>query len=116
MVIKAQVERETVLTGKRAKVSVNHQPIFMSRTSKKGPHVDAKLVKKIEKLNNEGAKKPIKTWARSSVIAPDFVGHTFAVHNGKQHIPVFITEQMVGHRLGEFAPTRVWRRHGGRAK
>ena len=86
----------------------------MSRSSKKGPYVDEKLLKKIGRLNETGQKKPIKTWARSSTISPEFVGHTFAVHNGKQHIPVFVTENMVGHKLGEFSPTRVFRSHGGK--
>lgn len=86
----------------------------MSRSSKKGPYVDSNLIKKVKKLESDGSKKPIKTWARASVIAPEFVGHTFAVHNGRQHIPVFITEQMVGHRLGEFSFTRTWRKHGGK--
>lgn len=84
----------------------------MSRSSKKGPYVDPKLFKKILALGNE--KKVIKTWARNSDIAPEFVGHTIAVHNGKQHIPVFITENMVGHKLGEFSPTRKFKGHGGR--
>ena len=84
----------------------------MARSLKKGPYVDEKLIKKVEKLNREGSSRPIKTWARRSMIAPEFVGHTFAVHNGKQHISIFITENMVGHRLGEFAPTRAFRRHG----
>jgi small subunit ribosomal protein S19 len=86
----------------------------MSRSVKKGPYVDKKLFKKIETLNVSGQKKIIKTWARDSVIAPEFVGHTFAVHNGKQHIPVFVTENMVGHRLGEFSPTRKFKGHGGK--
>ncbi|MBU1992188.1 MAG: 30S ribosomal protein S19 [Patescibacteria group bacterium] len=86
----------------------------MSRSSKKGPHIDPKLLKKVEALNATGQKRPIKTWARGSAIAPEFVGHTFAVHNGKQHIPVFITENMVGHKLGEFSPTRKFKAHGGR--
>jgi len=86
----------------------------MSRSSKKGPYVDPKLLKKVQKLSAEDRKKPIKTWSRACVISPEFVGHTFAVHNGKQHLPVFVTEQMVGHRLGEFSPTRTWRRHGGK--
>jgi small subunit ribosomal protein S19 len=86
----------------------------MSRSSKKGPYVDPKLLKKIMLQNNNNQKKVIKTWARDSVVAPDFVGHTIAVHNGQQHIPVFVTEQMVGHRLGEFSPTRKFRGHGGR--
>lgn len=86
----------------------------MSRSSKKGPFVDPKLVKKVEQLNATGQKKPIKTWKRACVITPDFVGHTFAVHNGKQFTPVFVTEQMIGHRLGEFSPTRKFKGHGGK--
>ena len=84
----------------------------MSRSSKKGPYVDPKLYQKIVRLNQTGSKQVIKTWARRSQIAPAFVGHTIAVHNGRIHIPVFITEAMVGHRLGEFAPTRTFRAHG----
>ncbi len=86
----------------------------MSRSLKKGPFIDAKLIKKVAALDATGQKKPIKTWSRESVISPDFVGHTFAVHNGKQFIPVFVTEQMVGHRLGEFSPTRKFKGHGGK--
>lgn len=86
----------------------------MSRSSKKGPYIDQKLAKKIERLNGSGQKKIIKTWARDCTISPDFVGHTFAVHNGKQHLPVFVTENMVGHKLGEFSPTRKFKGHGGR--
>lgn len=86
----------------------------MSRSTKKGPHVDAKLLKKIEMQNGGGQKRIIKTWARGSSIAPEFVGHTIAVHNGKQHIPVFVTENMVGHKLGEFAHTRKFKGHGGK--
>jgi small subunit ribosomal protein S19 len=84
----------------------------MSRSSKKGPFIDPKLIKKVMNLGN--AKKPIKTWSRKSVVAPEFVGHTFAVHNGKQFIPVFVTENMVGHKLGEFSPTKLFRGHGGK--
>jgi small subunit ribosomal protein S19 len=85
----------------------------MSRSLKKGPFVDEKLLKKVEAA---GTGKPvIKTWARSSTIAPEFVGHTFGVHNGKIHIPVFVSENMVGHKLGEFSPTRKFRSHGGKA-
>ena len=84
----------------------------MSRSIKKGPFVDAKLLKKVERMNRSGEKRPIKTWARRSMIIPEFVGHTMAIHNGKLHISMFVTENMVGHRLGEFAPTRVFRRHG----
>jgi small subunit ribosomal protein S19 len=86
----------------------------MGRSVKKGPYVDAKLSKKIEDLNKANTKKVIKTWARRSTIPPEFVGHTIAVHNGKKFIPVFITENMVGHKLGEFALTRIFRGHGGR--
>ena len=85
----------------------------MSRSVKKGPYVDAKLLKKMEALNKSGEKKIVKTWARSSTITPDFVGHTLAVHNGKKWLPVYISEQMVGHKLGEFAPTRIFKGHGG---
>jgi small subunit ribosomal protein S19 len=84
----------------------------MARSIKKGPYVEAKLLKKVEQMNKSGRKAPIKTWSRRSMIVPDFVGHTFAIHNGKQHIPIFITENMVGHRLGEFAATRTFRQHG----
>ncbi|MDD2523411.1 MAG: 30S ribosomal protein S19 [Endomicrobiia bacterium] len=85
----------------------------MSRSIKKGPYVDGKLLKKMQKLNETGEKKIIKTWARASVITPDFVGHTLAIHNGKKFLPIFISEQMVGHKLGEFSPTRVFKGHGG---
>lgn len=88
----------------------------MSRSLKKGPYVDRKLFMKVERLNEAGKKEPIKTWARACTIVPEFVGHTFLVHNGKQHIKVFVTEEMVGHRLGEFAPTRTFRGHGGKGK
>jgi len=84
----------------------------MSRSTKKGPYVDQKLLKKVTQMSESGQKKPIKTWARASVIAPDFVGYTFLVHNGKSFLPVFATENMVGHKLGEFAPTRIFRKHG----
>ena len=84
----------------------------MPRSIKKGPYVEAHLLKKVEKMNLGNRKAPIKTWSRRSMIIPEFVGHTFAIHNGKQHIPIFITENMVGHRLGEFAPTRTFRSHG----
>lgn len=86
----------------------------MSRSSKKGPYVDPKLLKKVITLNNSGQKKVIKTWARSSTISPEFVGHTLAVHNGKQHIPLYITEEMVGQKLGEFVHTRKFKGHGGK--
>jgi len=85
----------------------------MPRSLKKGPYVDPKLMKKIEKINERAEKRTIKTWSRRSMITPEFVGHTFAVHNGKKFISVFITENMVGHKLGEFSPTRTFRRHAG---
>jgi small subunit ribosomal protein S19 len=88
----------------------------MGRSTKKGPWIDAKLVEKVNKLNAAGEKKPIKTWARACVIPPEFVGHTFAVHNGRKFLPIYISEQMVGHRLGEFAFTRFFRAHGGTHK
>lgn len=84
----------------------------MSRSLKKGPFVEEKLMKKVDRMNLSGDKRVIKTWSRRSMIAPEFVGHTFAIHNGKSFISVFITENMVGHRLGEFSPTRTFRRHG----
>ena len=85
----------------------------MSRSLRKGPYVSEKLLQKVFKAREVGSRKAIKTWARSSMITPDFVGLTFAVHNGRKHVPVFITEAMVGHRLGEFAATRTFRQHGG---
>ena len=88
----------------------------MGRSLKKGPYVDLKLYLKVEKQNEAGVKEPIKTWARPCTIVPEFVGHTFMVHNGKNHMKVFVTEDMVGHKLGEFAPTRIFRGHGGRGK
>ncbi|HEY8447130.1 MAG TPA: 30S ribosomal protein S19 [Thermomicrobiales bacterium] len=84
----------------------------MVRSSKKGPYIDPKLRAKIEALNRSGERRVIRTWARASTIYPEMVGHTIAVHNGRQHVPIYITEQMVGHRLGEFAPTRTFRGHG----
>ncbi|GHT43015.1 30S ribosomal protein S19 [Endomicrobiia bacterium] len=88
----------------------------MSRSANKGPYVDEKLLKKMQKLNETGDKKVIKTWARASVITPEFVGYTIAIHNGKKFLPIFISEQMVGHRLGEFSPTRTFKGHGGMTK
>ena len=88
----------------------------MSRSLKKGPFIDVKLDKKISAMNESGKKTVIKTWSRSSMISPDFVGHTIAVHNGNKFIPVYITENMVGHKLGEFAITRTYRGHGGARK
>ena len=89
----------------------------MGRSLKKGPYIDEKLLEKIKKASRLGGeKKPIKTWARRSTVSPDFVGFTFLVHNGNKFIPVFVTENMVGHKLGEFSPTRLFRRHGGVSK
>ena len=85
----------------------------MSRSLKKGPYVDAKLERKVLRMNDEGKRDPIQTWARACTITPDFVGHTFLVHNGRQHQKVFVVEDMVGHKLGEFAPTRTYRGHAG---
>ena len=86
----------------------------MPRSVKKGPYIDDKLLAKVEIMNSRGEKRVIKTWARASTISPDFVGHTIAVHNGNKFIPVYITENMVGHKLGEFSPTRLFRGHGGK--
>ncbi len=88
----------------------------MSRSAKKGPYVDAKLLKRLERLENSGRKEPIKTWARRSTISPDFIGHTFLVHNGKMHVSVYVSDEMVGHKLGEFSPTRTFRGHGAKGK
>ncbi len=88
----------------------------MARSLKKGPYVHDSLIKKIDKLNETQEKKVIKTWSRASMIIPDMLGHTIAVHNGKSHVPVYITEQMVGHKLGEFANTRSFRGHAGQDK
>ena len=85
----------------------------MSRSIKKGPYVDPKLMKKFKKMVSSSDRKPIKTWSRRSTIVPEFVGYTFTVHNGKSFIPVFITENMVGHKLGEFSPSRLFRKHSG---
>ena len=88
----------------------------MSRSTKKGPYVEASLMKKVLTMNANGEKLVVKTWSRSSTIFPDFVGHTFAVHDGRKHVPVYVTEDMVGHKLGEFAPTRTYRGHGNDKK
>ena len=88
----------------------------MARSLKKGPYVDQKLLAKIDASVESGNKKPIKTWSRRSMITPDFVGQTFAVHNGKTYVPVFVSENMVGHKLGEFSPTRIFKAHGGIGK
>jgi len=86
----------------------------MTRSAKKGPYVDPRVVKKVQLMEGSGKKSVIKTWSRACVISPEFVGHTFGVHNGKEFISVFCTEAMVGHRLGEFSPTRKFRAHGGK--
>lgn len=86
----------------------------MARSLKKGPYLDQRLLSKIQALNDSGEKKVIKTWARRTTISPDFVGHTLAVHNGNKFIPIYVTENMVGHKLGEFAPTRIFRGHSGK--
>lgn len=84
----------------------------MSRSIKKGPFIAVSILKKIEEMNAKGEKKVLKTWARSSTIFPEMVGHTIAIHDGRKHVPIYITEDMVGHKLGEFAPTRTFRGHG----
>jgi small subunit ribosomal protein S19 len=88
----------------------------LSRSSRKGPYVEERLMSRIESMNNSGSKTMIRTWSRTSTIFPEMVGHTIAVHDGRKHVPVFITEQMVGHKLGEFAPTRTFRAHSGDRK
>ncbi len=88
----------------------------MSRSLKKGPFVSEKLLERIEEMNEKGEKKVLKTWSRSSTIFPQMVGHTIAVHDGRKHVPVYLTEDMVGHKLGEFAPTRTFRGHAGEKK
>jgi small subunit ribosomal protein S19 len=88
----------------------------MTRSYKKGPYLDFKLVDKVDKLNEKNQKKVVKTWARACTITPDFIGHTFAVHNGNKFIPVFVSENMVGHKLGEFSHTRTFRAHSGQRK
>ena len=85
----------------------------MSRSTKKGPFVQPKLLKRVQEMNEKGEKRILKTWSRSSTIFPDFVGNTFAVHDGRKHVPVYVTEDMVGHKLGEFAPTRTYKGHAG---
>ena len=85
----------------------------MGRSIKKGPFVQPKLLERVQNMNESGEKQVLKTWSRSSTIFPDFVGHTFAVHDGRKHVPVYVTEDMVGHKLGEFAPTRTFRGHAG---
>ena len=88
----------------------------MSRSSKKGPYVDPKLMKRVEEMNETKQKRMLRTWSRSSTIFPEFVGHTIAVHDGRKHVPVFVSESMVGHKLGEFAPTRTYRGHDSKGK
>ncbi len=88
----------------------------MSRSLKKGPYVDERLLARVEKLNEQDKKEVLKTWSRSSTIYPQMVGHTIAVHDGRKHVPVYITEEMIGHKLGEFAPTRLFRGHAGDKK
>ncbi len=88
----------------------------MGRSVKKGPFVQPKLLERVQQMNNSDEKRVLKTWSRSSTIFPDFVGHTFAVHDGRKHVPVYVTEDMVGHKLGEFAPTRTYRGHAGAKK
>jgi small subunit ribosomal protein S19 len=88
----------------------------VSRSSKKGPFVEERLMQRIEAMNESGDKRPVRTWSRTSTIFPEMVGHTIAVHNGRAHVPVFVTESMVGHKLGEFAPTRIFRAHSGDRK
>ncbi len=85
----------------------------MSRSAKKGPFVEERLLNRIEAMNASGSKQMVRTWSRASTIFPEMVGHTIAVHDGRKHVPVFVTEQMVGHKLGEFAPTRIFRAHSG---
>ena len=85
----------------------------MGRSVKKGPYVQPVLLKRVQQMNETGEKKILKTWSRSSTIFPDFVGHTFAVHDGRKHVPVYVTEDMIGHKLGEFAPTRTFKGHAG---
>ena len=88
----------------------------MSRSSKKGPYVQERLMSRIEAMNTSGEKRMLRTWSRTSTIFPEMVGHTIAVHDGRKHVPVFVTESMVGHKLGEFAPTRLYRGHAGTGK
>ncbi len=87
---------------------------IMGRSLKKGPNINARLIKRIQEMNNRGEKKVVRTWSRACTIVPEMVGHTIAVHNGKKFVPVFLTENMVGHKLGEFSPTRTFKTHGGK--
>ena len=88
----------------------------MSRSSKKGPWVEERLMARIQQMNESGQKRPVRTWSRASTVFPEMVGHTIAVHDGRKHVPIFVTESMVGHKLGEFAPTRTFRGHSGDRK
>lgn len=88
----------------------------MSRSLKKGPYVDGRLLKRVDNMNKAGEKRVVKTWSRASTIFPQMIGHTIAVHDGKKHVPVYITDEMVGHKLGEFAPTRTFKGHSGRTE
>jgi small subunit ribosomal protein S19 len=88
----------------------------VSRSSKKGPFVEERLLTRIRAMNESGEKRPVRTWSRTSTVFPEMVGHTIAVHDGRKHVPVFVTESMVGHKLGEFAPTRIFRGHSGDRK
>lgn len=88
----------------------------MSRSVKKGPFIDLSLKKKIDRMNHAGQKQVVKTWARTCTVVPEMVGHTIAIHDGRKHVPIYISEEMVGHKLGEFAPTRVFRGHGSKAE
>jgi small subunit ribosomal protein S19 len=90
--------------------------VALSRSSKKGPWVEERLMGRISEMNDSGQKRPVRTWSRASTIFPEMVGHTIAVHDGRKHVPVFVTESMVGHKLGEFAPTRTFRAHSGDRK
>ncbi len=96
--------------------AIRYQPENMSRSLKKGPFVEPKLLKRIELMNRNNEKRVVKTWSRASVIFPQMVGHTIAIHDGRRHVPIYITENMVGHRLGEFAPTRHFRGHSSKEK
>ena len=102
------------MMNERSEMKGGHQN--MSRSSKKKPFVQEKLLKRIEKMNETGEKEVLKTWSRASTIYPQMVGHTIAVHDGRKHVPVYVTEEMVGHKLGEFAPTRLFRGHSGDKK
>jgi small subunit ribosomal protein S19 len=88
----------------------------MSRSSKKGPWVEERLLSRVQQMNESGDKRPLRTWSRASTVFPEMVGHTIAVHDGRKHVPIFVTESMVGHKLGEFAPTRTFRGHSGDRK